>query len=136
MSQISRKYDFQAGLKAKSQEVDDELNQLVDAHNSLDTSVTSLTSRVATNEATIVSTQSSLAGKTDRGGDHLGTWQGLKPSDLNAGQQALNLAGKEDKTNKGLPNGYASLDSTGNVPLNQLSNVVTNPIATLMYWVV
>jgi peptidoglycan hydrolase CwlO-like protein len=135
MSQISRKYDFQAGLKAKSQEVDDELNQLVDAHNSLDSSVTSLTNRVATNETTIISTQSSLTGKTDRGGDHLGTWQGLQPSDLNAGQQALNLAGKEDKANKGLPNGYASLDGSGNIPATQLGNVVTNPIATLMYWV-
>lgn len=39
MTQISRKYDFVAGTKIKSQEMDDELNSLVSANNSLDVDV-------------------------------------------------------------------------------------------------
>lgn len=37
-----------------------------------------------------------------------------------AGQAALNL--KEDKANKGVANGYASLDNTGVIPVSQLPN--------------
>ena len=38
-----------------------------------------------------------------------------------------NLDGKEDKANKGIPNGYAGLDSLGKVPSNQLpSDLVTS----------
>jgi hypothetical protein len=40
MAQIQRLYDFQAGTRAMSQQVDDELNQLVNAHNTLDTDLT------------------------------------------------------------------------------------------------
>ncbi|KDE46294.1 hypothetical protein DI43_15230 [Geobacillus sp. CAMR12739] len=40
MAQIQRLYDFQAGTRAMSQQVDDELNQLVNAHNTLDTALT------------------------------------------------------------------------------------------------
>lgn len=39
MTQISRKYDFVAGTKIKSQEMDDELKSLVSANNSLDVDV-------------------------------------------------------------------------------------------------
>lgn len=40
MAQIQRLYDFQPGTKALSQQVDEELNQLVNAHNTLDTDLT------------------------------------------------------------------------------------------------
>jgi hypothetical protein len=106
------------------------------AHNDTDTALTNLTSRVTQSEINITSNANLLAGKTDKTGNHLGTWQGLQPSDLNTGQQALNLAGKEDKSNKGIANGYASLDSGGNVPVNQLKNVVTNPFANLMTFII
>jgi hypothetical protein len=39
MAQIQRLYDFQAGTRAVSQQIDDELNQLVDAHNTLDNTI-------------------------------------------------------------------------------------------------
>lgn len=42
--------------------------------------------------------------------------------------KALDL--KEDKANKGVANGYAGLDATGKVPLNQLPNIASS-IATL-----
>lgn len=41
MAQTQRQYDFQPGTKAISQQVDDELNGLVDAHNALDADVQS-----------------------------------------------------------------------------------------------
>lgn len=136
MPNIDRKYDFVPGQRVYSAQIDEELNQLVDAHNTNDNSLTTLTNRVATNETTLISTQSALTGKTDREGDHLGTWQGLTPTDLDSGNQALDLLGKQDKAEKGLPNGYAGLDDTGNVPVAQLGNVSTNPIETLMYWII
>jgi hypothetical protein len=39
MAQIQRLYDFQAGTRAVSQQIDDELNQLVNAHNTLDNAI-------------------------------------------------------------------------------------------------
>lgn len=128
--------NWQDGDVVRANEYKLERDTIVVAHNDTDAKLVALTTRTGTIEATIISTQSSLTGKTDRNGDHLGTWQGLLPSDLDVGNQALDLAGKQDKAEKNLPNGYAGLDSSGNVPLTQLGNVVTNPLASLMYWVV
>lgn len=48
--QISRLYDFQPGTKALSGQVDDEFNQLVDAHNQLDQSIDTFLAKLASTE--------------------------------------------------------------------------------------
>jgi hypothetical protein len=72
MPQISRKYNFQPGTKALSQQVDEELDQLVDSHNSVDTRLTSAETNVSTMQT----------GKTDKTGDHPGTWQNKNYTDI------------------------------------------------------
>jgi len=49
-----------------------------------------------------------------------------------AQQTALDL--KEDKANKGVNNGYASLDSSGKVPVSQLPNAVGGGITVIGMW--
>lgn len=49
MAQVSRKYNFQPGKKIKSAEVNDELNQLVSAHNVNDARVTNLEGGLGSN---------------------------------------------------------------------------------------
>ena len=48
--QISRLYDFQPGTRALSGQVDDEFNQLVDAHNQLDQSIDTFLAKLASTE--------------------------------------------------------------------------------------
>lgn len=81
MGQITRKYDFVAGTKIRSQYVDEELDQLVNSNNELDTRMTA---------AEILTAQ--VPNKTDKTGNHLGSWQGLQPTDFETGTQAINLA--------------------------------------------
>jgi len=112
-----------------------ERDSITQAHNDTDSSLSAVTTRVTQSELNITGMSNALALKTDKLGNHQGTWQGLSPSDFQGGQQALNLAGKEDKVNKGQAGGYASLDGSGNVPQAQLGNVVTNPLQTILYWI-
>lgn len=48
MSTISRKYDFQPGTKVFSSQVDEEFNQLVDAHNDHETRIAGVEGTFAT----------------------------------------------------------------------------------------
>ena len=48
--QISRLYDFQPGTKALSGQVDDEFNQLVDAHNQFDQFVDTFLAKLASTD--------------------------------------------------------------------------------------
>jgi hypothetical protein len=72
MGTLTRKYDFVPGQKAYSNQIDEELNQLVDGHNNQETSLTNLTNRIttaenniSTNGTVISSLQTGKANATD-----------------------------------------------------------------------
>lgn len=97
MGKKSRKYDFQPGQKVYSAQVDEELNQLIDAHNEQDDTLIDINTRLTETEANSSTNTTNIGllqtGKTDKTGDHSGTWQGLTPTDFSGGQQAIDLAG-------------------------------------------
>jgi hypothetical protein len=58
--------------------------------------------------------------------NHTGTQPATTISDFTTAADArvaAGITGKENTANKGVPNGYASLDSGGNVPVGQLGNI-------------
>lgn len=95
-------------------------------------SLNNLVQTTGTSEDDVMSQDSvtkELNKKSDKGHTHTSTEVGLSnvdnTSDLNkpistATQTALNL--KEDKANKGIANGYASLDSNGKVTMSQIND--------------
>lgn len=70
-------------------------DSIVVAHNDTDTKINALDDRMENAEVNITSNQSAVSSlqtnKTDKTGNHLGTWQGLNPVDFDSGQQAIDL---------------------------------------------
>jgi hypothetical protein len=134
MGKKSRKYDFQPGQKVYSAQVDEELNQLIDAHNEQDDTLTDLNTRVAANETNITTNTNNISslqtGKTDKTGDHLGKWQGLSPTDFSGGSQALALGNLANLTTTAKDN----LVNAVNEVNGKVNAIEPDPYFTISYW--
>lgn len=111
------------------------------AGNDTDTRVTTLTTRVATNEGTTAGNTSAISGlqtlKMDKGANHTGTWQGLNPSDFDSGQQALNLGNLADLTTVAKNNLVAAVnevDADLAIVNAKVDAIKPDPYFTFSYW--
>lgn len=104
MGLINRLYNFMVGTRANPDEVDAEFDNIILGHNDTHNTLTTHIGKVV-DSASIDTTKDkhvsnkdlndinvSLSNKTDKTGDHQGTWKGLNPSDFSAGQQAVDIA--------------------------------------------
>lgn len=91
MAKLQRQYDFQAGTRAISQQVDDELNSIIEGHNALDDDVLEHKESGDHDEryyqkgevdTKITNVNASIANKQDKNGNFTGTWHGMTPSGL------------------------------------------------------
>lgn len=135
MGQKSRKYDFQPGQKVFSNQIDEELNQLIDGHNEQDNQITSLNTRVSANETNITTNTNNIStlqtGKTDKTGNHQGTWQGLSPTDFSGGSQALALGNLANLTTTAKDN----LVNAVNEVNGKVNSIKPDPSQSTMYWI-
>lgn len=103
MTKIERKYNFKAGQKIASSQMNEELDQLVKTANDtndrndkheqkqVDPTSADTTRDKHISNADLKSLYDEVGKKVAQNGNFNGTWFGLKPLDLQGGQQALDL---------------------------------------------
>jgi hypothetical protein len=121
MAKIDRLYDFANGKRADAEQVDDELNNLVEAHNAQD---------------------DALAKKVDIDGDFQGTWNGVAfeeadPAIAGRVTNVENMVKEEPKVTVTLKRGENIIEAPENVtltPLKILGDEVKNLALLFDHW--